>query len=130
MRRFLRSALVGGIATGCDVLALAALIQLARLSPAQANVPALLLGAAVQYLGNKHYAFEERSRDHVRQAALFAGVEAGTFALNALGFHLIVTFTPAPYALARALVTLAVYASFSFPLWRLVFRSRPGPAAT
>ena len=92
----------------------------------QANLPALLVGLAVQYLGNKHFAFRDRSREHLRQISCFAGVEAGAFALNALGFHLLVTLTAIPYGAARALVTLAVYVAFSFPLWRRVFG--PGPS--
>jgi putative flippase GtrA len=122
MRRFLRSALVGLVATAADLGALYALVSLAGWEAVAANGPALLLGIAVQYLGNKHFAFEDRSRDPLRQVSLFAGVELGTLALNALGFHLVVTLTPAPLWLARAAVTCAVYVSFSFPMWRLVFR--------
>lgn len=120
--RFARSALVGLVASACDVLALCGLIELTGLSAVAANVPALLVGVAVQYAGNKRFAFEDRSRHNLRQAALFAGIELGSLALNAVGFHLLCTFTRVPYGLARALVSLAVYSSVSFPLWSLVFR--------
>lgn len=128
-KQFVRSALVGIAATGCDLAALLVLVGVFGASELAANVPALLVGAGVQYVGNKYLAFEDRSRDHVRRMTLFAGVEAGTLALNALGFHVVVTLTSAPYPLVRALVTLAVYASFSFPLWRRVFRASPWPAS-
>jgi putative flippase GtrA len=126
MKTLARSALVGIVATGADVVTLLVLVGLVGFAPVQANVPALLLGVAVQYAGNKYFAFEDHSRDHLRQGALFALVEIGTLALNAAGFHLLVTMTPMPYPLVRVVVTLTVYLGFSFPLWRRVFRPSPG----
>lgn len=126
VKAFVRSVFVGLVATACDLGSLHALVRGVGLSALAANVPALLLGAAVQYVGNKYLAFEDRSRDHLRQVTRFAGVELGALALNALGFHALVTLFDAPYVPARALVGLAVYAGFSFPLWRRVFR----PAAS
>jgi putative flippase GtrA len=121
MRILLRSAGVGVVATAVDVLMLLFLVRGCGLTAVQANLPALLVGITVQYLGNKYVAFGDTSRDHLRQGSLFALVEVGTLALNAIGFHLMVTFTRVPYPLVRILVTLAVYLGFSFPLWRLIF---------
>lgn len=125
MRVFLRSVGVGLLATGVDIALLWLFIHFAGFTPAQANLPALLVGMAVQYVGNKYVAFEDRSSDHLRQGSLFALVEGGTLGLNALGFHFLVTLTDVPYPLARVGVTLAVYLAFSFPLWRLIFRPSP-----
>ena len=121
---FIRSALVGIVATVVDVGALALLIHVAGLTPVQANVPALVLGVVIQYLGNKYIAFGDPSRNHLRQGGLFLLVEAGTMLLNVLGFHLLVTLTPLPYYVVRPVVTLAVYCGFSFPLWTRIFRRR------
>lgn len=126
----MRSALVGLVASACDVLALFALIELEGVAPVVANVPALLVGVLVQYLGNKRFAFGDRSRHNLRQASLFAGVEVTSLALNALGFHLAASFTAVPYWLARGVVSFAVYAGVSFPLWSRVFAASGAPERT
>ena len=117
-----RSSLVGLVATVVDLAALALLVQVLAVPATIANVPALVAGVAVQFLGNKHFAFRDRSRAYLRQGAHFALVEAGALLLNAVGFHLLVTLTPAPWWLARALASAVVYLGFSYPLWGLVFR--------
>lgn len=126
---FVRSVLVGLVATAVDVGALLVLVQLGGLSPVAANVPALLLGVLLQYLSNKYVAFRDPSPDHLRQGGLFALVEVGTLALNAAGFHLLVTLTPVPCALARPIVTLVVYCLFSYPLWTRIFSGSRARAA-
>jgi putative flippase GtrA len=123
---FLRSALVGLVATGADVATLGLLIDIVGLTEVQANAPALAVGITFQYFGNKYFAFEDKSKDHVRQGFLFLLVEAGTILLNLAGFHLLVTQTPIPYYLVRPLVTFAVYCGFSYPLWKKVFTSGGG----
>ena len=123
----LRSAAVGIVATGVDIGALFVLIEGLGVPAVWANVPTLLLGMAVQYVGNKYLAFGDTSPDHVRQGGLFLLVGLGTLLLSAVGFHLLVTLTPIPYGLARPLVALVVYLGFSFPLWRLIFKSDAPP---
>lgn len=113
--------MVGVVATLVDLLALALLIDVAGVPAAWANVPALTLGLAVQFFGNKHYAFRDRSRDLVRQGARFAVVEVGAFTLNAAAFHLLAVIAGLPFVLARALGSAAVYFGFSYPLWGRVF---------
>lgn len=119
----IRSALVGVVASGADLLALAALIGVMGLSPLWANVPALLLGLLVQFFGNKHFAFRDRSDDLVKQGTRFALVETGAFALNAGAFHLLTTLARAPYMVARLVGSALVYFGFSFPLWGRIFRA-------
>lgn len=121
---FIRSALVGLVATAGDLGTLAFLVHVVGLTPVQANVPGLLVGVTIQYVGNKYVAFGDSSKDHVRQGGLFLLVEAGTLILNSVGFHLLVTQTAIPYLLARLLVTLVVYCGFSFPLWGRIFKTR------
>jgi putative flippase GtrA len=117
-----RSVAVGAVATGVDLLALVLLVQLAGLPPEGANLPALLAGVAVQFAGNKWFAFREPSTRRLGvQSAQFALVEAGALALNALAFHLLVVATPTPYPLARAVSSAAVYLGYSYPLWARIF---------
>lgn len=125
---FSRSLLVGAVATLTDLFALWLLIDGAQVSAIIANVPALLAGVAVQFIGNKSFAFRDPSRDWLRQGAQFAAVELGTIALNALAFHLLVTLSPIPYAGARLLGSALVYVAFSYPLWARIFRSPAGGA--
>ena len=82
----------------------------------------------MQFFGNKLYAFEDHSRDHVRQASSFLVVEAGAFALNALSFHVLVTLTAISYLAVRLIASAAVYFFFSYPLWHWVFRPTPRTA--
>ena len=110
-----------------DLLELFLLVDAAGLSAQQANVPALLAGALAQFLANKYLAFQDYSRAFLRQGFLYALTEGVTLLLNAVGFQLLVAFTPTPYLLARILVSFVVFALWSFPVWRKIFR--PTPAA-
>ena len=119
---FSRSAVVGAAATAADLLALLVLVQILAIPATLANVPALFAGVAVQFFGNKHFAFRDRSRDLLRQGMLFAVVEVGALLLNAIAFHALVSLTPVPYWAARLVGSSFVYLAYSFPLWGLVFR--------
>ncbi|MEM9067879.1 MAG: GtrA family protein [Myxococcota bacterium] len=115
---------VGGLATLADLVTLTALVELVGLSPQSANVPALVAGAAVQFVGCRHLVFRATEGSLRRQLGGFLAVEAATLALNGLVFAGLVALTPLPYALARLIGTFGVFAGFSFPLWRVVFRTR------
>ena len=121
----LRSGAVGIVATLVDLATLWLLVEIVGLAPAWANVPGLAAGVAVQFFGNKLFAFRDRSPDYLRQGSLFLLVEVGSFALNALAFHCLTIFTPVPYLLARLMATAAVYFGFSYPLWRRIFSPSP-----
>jgi putative flippase GtrA len=119
--RFARSVVTGSVATLVDFVTLTALVELAHLPPVRANVPALLAGAAVQFLGNRFMVFEGRHRPVGPQLVGFALVEVGTLTCNAAGFHLLVSLTRIPYPVARLLCSFLVYSFFSYPLWKRVF---------
>jgi putative flippase GtrA len=92
------------------------------MSPAWANLPALTFGLVIQFVGNKRYAFRDRSPQVLRQGSLFLAVETGAFLLNAGAFHLLSPILGLPWLLARALATSGVYFGFSYPLWGRIFR--------
>jgi putative flippase GtrA len=130
---FARSALTGGAATLVDLGVIAAAVGLLRVTPAAANAPALLAGAAVQFFGNRHFAFrpaagERRPRGSLtRQATLFAASEAVTMFLNFLLYHVVAThfaLGAGGAVLARAITTNAVFVLWSYPVWRRIF-ARP-----
>jgi putative flippase GtrA len=119
--KLIRSAVVGIGATLVDLATLALLVEVVGVRPEIANVPALVLGLAAQFLGNKFFAFRDKSTEHVKQGAAFALVETGALLLNALIFHLLVTRTSLPYPLARVAGQSLVYFGFSYPLWGRIF---------
>ena len=118
---FVRAIAVGLVATGADLAVLALLVEGARLSAAAANVPALLAGLVVQFLGCRALVFPESARSLGAQARGFLVAEAGTLALNGISFHVLVSATELPYVAARMLGQLAVFVLFSYPAWRRVF---------
>jgi putative flippase GtrA len=129
---FARSALTGGAATLADLAVIAFATGVLHASPRAANVPALLVGAIVQFLGNKHFAFRARGGDLRRQAALFVAAEAVALALNAALYHAVATLVPlapATAVLARAITTNLVFLLWSYPVWRRVFAAPASRAA-
>jgi putative flippase GtrA len=123
----LRSAGVGALATLVDLGALAVLVSVLGVSPRVASAPALALGVATQFVGNKLFAFGDRSPRWARQGAQFAAVEALGLALNLLLFDLAVTHSPLPYLAARVLSTSVVYFAVCLPLWSRIFRPELHP---
>jgi len=121
-----RSALVGVAATVTDLAALWLLVAGLGVAATAANVPSLLAGVLVQFVGNKHFAFQDSSRRYLQQGAAFAVVEVGALALNAALFHVAVSASPLPFLLARLLWSAVVYFAFSYPLWGLIFRRPDG----
>jgi putative flippase GtrA len=121
----IRSGMVGIIATICDLGTLLILMHGFGLHPRIANIPSLIPGLIVMFVGNKYFAFEDRSTQVVKQGSLFLAIELIGFALNALLFDMLVTHTEIHEIIARLLGTNIVYLGFSFPLWSmLVFRHR------
>ncbi len=118
---FGRSVLIGLLATIVDLGILTFSVEALALMPTVANVPALILGASVQFIGCRLFVFRSRGRLQP-QIAGFIAAEAGTLTLNAILFHFVITLTPVPYAVARSLSSFLVFALFSFPAWKHVFR--------
>jgi putative flippase GtrA len=117
-----RSAGVGVLATLVDLLLLGLLVSALGIAPRLASVPALAAGVAVQFVGNKLFAFRDPSRRWVRQAGQFAGVETIAFAANLVAFDLAVTHLPLPYLVLRVLTTASVYFCICLPLWSRIFQ--------
>jgi len=119
-----RSAGVGIVATATDLVALAILVSGFGIDPRVASVPALALGVAIQFVGNKLFAFADPSRAWVRQGVQFLGVEAVGFVANLVLFDLALTLTHLPYLPLRLVTTNLVYFAICLPLWSRIFRTR------
>ncbi len=112
---------VGVLATGVDLATLGGLTW-AGVPVRVASVVALSLGVGLQFVGNKWFAFRDRSGAWLKQGGAFLGVEALGFAANLALFDVAVRALPAPILLVRMLTTSLVYFGLCLPLWSLVFR--------
>ncbi|MFT3768969.1 MAG: GtrA family protein [Minicystis sp.] len=122
---FARSALTGGAATLVDLGVIAFAVGILHAPAAAANVPALLAGAGVQFVGNRHFAFRAGAGDVRRQAILFALTEAVTMLLNGALYHLVATHAalgPVGAVVARAITTNLVFVLWSYPVWSRIFQ--------
>ena len=119
-----KSMLAGGAATAVDLGALFVMVSLFGVPPRVASIPALVLAGTVNFLGNRHFAFRSASGAGARQAKLFVLVHLVTLTLNALLFDLAIRGLGGhvPYWALRLAVSNAVYLSWSFPMFRRVFR--------
>jgi putative flippase GtrA len=122
--QLLRAGVAGLAATGADVLTLTMLVSVAHVDARVANVPALVVGGVVNFLGNRHFAFRARHGDVGKQALGYTVVEVIALALNGLLYDTVLRVFP-PAAQAYWLVRLAtshlVFLAWSYPLWRRVF---------
>jgi putative flippase GtrA len=118
-----KSAAVGGVATLTDLGVLSLLVYALGLSPRLASPVSLALGIALQFVGNKLFAFEDRRRAWGRQAALFLSVEALGFAANVALFDLALRASPLPLLVTRMLCQSVVYFGLCLPGWSLIFKA-------
>lgn len=114
---------VGAFATLLDLATLGVLVSGLHFSPRIASFPALTLGIAVQFIGNKLFAFEDRSKRWGSQAAQFFAVEALGFIANWVLFDLAVSRLPLPYLVVRLITTNVVYFGICLPLWSRIFHT-------
>jgi putative flippase GtrA len=104
-----RSAGVGAVATLADLLTLALLTHGLGVAARAASAPALCVGVAIQFVGNKRFAFRDDDPAWASQALRFAAVEA-------LGFVAL------PPVALRLVTTHVVYFGVCLPLWSRIFR--------
>jgi putative flippase GtrA len=120
--RFVKSTLAGGVATLSD-LGVLGLLGALGVPVRVASIPALLVGGAFNFVGNRSFAFQAKG-SLGRHLSLFMLVEGGTLLLNALIFDVVVRALPlaqSHYLLTRLVVSNLVFIAFSYPLWQRVF---------
>jgi putative flippase GtrA len=129
----LRAGVAGAAATGSDLAALTLLVSVLQVDPRIANVPALLVGGVVNFVGNRHFAFRAQ-RGHVgRQAVGYTAVELVALALNGFLYDLVLRTVPDAshlYWVVRLATSHLVFLAWSYPLWRRVFRVAPSATAS
>jgi putative flippase GtrA len=122
-----RAGLAGGAATLADLAVLSMLVSVLHVDARVANVPALLVGGVVNFVGNRHFAFRATRGSLTRQVVLYTAVEVVALALNGLLYDAILALIPGTrglYWLVRLATSHLVFLCWSYPLWRRVFRVR------
>ncbi len=115
--RFGRALVVGSGATLLDFSVFTTCVRAASV----ARVPALLVGASVQFFGNRSFTFRAKAGSLSGQAKLFLLAESITLALNWSVFHFLERSTTsiAPELLSFA-GTFVVFIGFAYPVRRLI----------
>ncbi len=116
---------MGIAATVADLGTLYFLVESGLTSARVANLPSLLAGFCVQFLGNRYWVFRASEPPWLNQLSKFCLVEALSFGLNWLAFEQLITHTSLHYSLARMLSVAAVFFGFSYPLWKRIFHVPP-----
>ena len=122
--RLLRAGLAGAAATLVDLLVLLLLVSGLHLPPRVANLPALIAGGVMNFVGNRHFAFRAADGSLARQAVLYTLVEVVALALNGVLFDLVLRAYPGAahaYWLVRLATSHLVFLCWSYPLWNRVF---------
>jgi putative flippase GtrA len=121
-----RAAAAGLAATAVDLATLWAFVALAGWDARGASVPALLAGGVANFVGNRHFAFRAARGSLARQALGYTVVELGALALNGLLYDAALRVAPGLahlYWAVRLITTHLVFLTWSYPLWRRVFRA-------
>jgi putative flippase GtrA len=119
--RFVRALMVGGVATGADFVTLTVLIRVFAVRPEIARAPALLMGAIVQFVGNRIFTFRATQGSLARHAKLFLAFEASAYVVNLLLYrYLVHSITILPPEVTSFIGTFLVFAAYSYPVRRLV----------
>ena len=125
LREVVGSGASGAFATGVDVAALVLLVKHGTAVPAAAFVGACA-GAVTNFVLNKYVAFRDRSRITGHQLARF-GVVAVVAALLLAGLmEILAVKLHVPFLLAKLVCAIVVFAGWTFPAQRHVFRRRSG----
>jgi putative flippase GtrA len=123
-RQVFRVAACGLASTGIDVLALIALVELARLPPGLAAFLSAATGAVLNFTGNKLWAFGDASPLDARQFAAYALVCVGSWSFVALLVHALCA-VGTPYLAAKAVSAVLVFAAWSYPVQARYVFPRP-----
>lgn len=118
-----KAALSGIAATIIDLLALVVLVERFSLPVSPAVGIAALAGASLNFMLNKHWAFQEDSTTSTTQVVQFIAVALVTALLLSLGVTLFPT--SCPYVVAKLTCSIAVFLLWTYPVQaKFVFNNR------
>lgn len=123
--RLAKGAIVGLIATCADLGLLTVLVEWFHVAPPIANLPALILGSSIQFVGNRQVVFNVKGKAKLgSEMFLFLLAEVAAFGLIAGGFYALNRWTPLNYVVSRAFVSFLVFIGFSFPIRSKIFHQK------
>jgi putative flippase GtrA len=112
----------GVIATAIDVATLIVLVEIASAHVTVAAFLAATAGGVVNFLLNKYWAFQDRTRIGLRQVSTYALVSLVTAMFVASSIHVLAVLVGLPYLLAKAIAAVLVFLFWSYPAQaRIVF---------
>ena len=96
------------------------------MTPTAARLPALCVGASLQFFGNRSFTFRAQAGNLSRQARFFVAAELVTLLLNYGVFCWLVPRVPrVPPELVSFAGTFIVFIAFAYPMRRLVIFKVP-----
>jgi putative flippase GtrA len=132
VHKLLGACLGGGLGTAVDVAVLTGLVEHGAPIAASAFAGALA-GAGVCFALNKYVAFRDRTPLRARQLGAFALVAVASAIIMALAMQLVAVVAGVPYLLAKLVCAAVVFAVWSYPAQKRVFRVpqlAPSPSAS
>ncbi|MDB4927964.1 MAG: CDP-diacylglycerol--glycerol-3-phosphate 3-phosphatidyltransferase [Myxococcaceae bacterium] len=105
-------------ATLVDFGTLAALVELAGVSPVAGTALGALAGAVTNFTLARRWIFRDHAGTAAAQALRYAVVSGASLGLNTLGEYLLVTRLGGHYLAARVVVAVAVSLLWNFPMHR------------
>lgn len=119
--RVLRFGIVGLTAAGVHYLVTIGLVELTGMAPQLANIGGFIVAFWVSYAGHRYWTFSDTlDHDQEKRTSFFRFLSVALlgFGMNALLFHLLLTWTSIPYYIALAIVVFTV-AAMTYLLSRL-----------
>lgn len=121
---FVKSLLAGAAATLTDFGVFVLLHNALNVVAIWATVPALIAGGVVNFIGNRRYAFHAHRGKLTKQAQRFTVVTLIALGLNFLIFWGAEKLVPTwPAWLLRLIIGNVVYLAWSYPMFKVVFRT-------
>ncbi|MEP6652270.1 MAG: GtrA family protein [Myxococcales bacterium] len=132
LRTFARSNVTSLFTTALDFATLIGLTELAGVNYVVATWLGTVVGALSNFLINRNWAFRARGKHYGPQFARFLLVQVAASAFHTGGVWGLTTTGGVPYPISKAIVSVAVYLLWNYPLnRRFVFshsRRSDGPA--
>ncbi len=115
---------MSGVAATCvDVVGIVLLIELAGVPVGLAAFFAACVGAIVNFVLSKYWAFGDRTPVDPKQLGKYAGVALATAVLNACTIHVLAVVIGFQYLAAKAMAAIGIFLVWSYPAQaKLVFR--------
>lgn len=125
--RLVRSGGAGVLATAAQFGSQWLLVAFGGMGPVRADVPALVFGSVVMFLGQKYFVFDARAAKTLwLETVLYAIVQVVGIGLTLWLLKVCLELSPRlepHYVLVGLVVNNLVWLFYFFPLWHFVFKS-------